>query len=285
MAKASESQWIPSGGVLAVAVVAGLLAAILVNVYLGYVKGQYEEGSRAYYVLKEDVPLGQPLQQRSLVPQFIPKPMVRAFEDAKAIEANEKAVKIVNMKAPRDLKKGTFLWWPDWVIEEGSREMKIPKGCEKITIRVDPGGSLGQQLQPGAYVNVRGLFDKSSDPRNPIIDTMDVIKNVQVRGINGSTTAVTGMGGISNIQIIVPSTQARQLLGIQEMLKTKHFAIGEVADPESTAFEPVIEKEVLALMNRARGTGGGAAPGGATPAPPLPPEPAPILPGAAPVVP
>jgi Flp pilus assembly protein CpaB len=276
MAKASGSQWIPSGGVLVVAVVAGLLAAILVNVYLGYVKGQYEEGARAFYVLKEDVPLGQPLQQRSLVPQSIPKPLVRAFEDAKAIEANEKALKVLGMKAPRDLKKGTFLWWPDFVVEEGSREVKIPKGCEMITIRVDPNISLGQALQPGGYVNIRGLFDTGVDARNPRIESLDVMKNVQVRGLNGSPTPVAGRTDITNIQIIVPSEQARKLLQIQGVLKSGHFAIGEVsASDPTTMAEPTIEKEVLALLNRPRAP---AATGGAVlpPPPDTPPGPGPV---------
>jgi len=276
MAKASGSQWIPSGGVLVVAAVAGLLAAILVNVYLGYVKGQYEEGSRAYYVLKEDVPLGQPIQQRSLVPQSIPKPMVRAFEDAKAIEANEKALKILGMKAPHDMRKGAFLWWSDFVVEEGSREVKIPKGCEMITIRVDPNISLGQVLQPGGYVNIRGLFDTGVDPRNPRIESLDVMKNVQVRGLNGSPTPVAGRTDITNIQIIVPSEQAKKLLQIQGVLKTGHFAIGEVSAPDATSMaDPAIEKEVLALLNRPRAT---AATGGAAlpPPPDTPPGPGPV---------
>ncbi|MBE3099887.1 MAG: hypothetical protein IMZ44_22445 [Planctomycetes bacterium] len=280
MAKASGSQWIPSGGVLVVAAVAGLLAAILVNVYLGYVKGQYEEGSRAYYVLKEDVPLGQPIQQRSLVPQSIPKPMVRAFEDAKAIEANEKALKILGMKAPRDMRKGMFLWWSDFVAEEGSRVMKIPPGCEMITIRVDPNTSLGQALQPGGYVNIRGLFDTGVDPRNPRIESLDVMKNVQVRGLNGSPTPVAGRTDITNIQIIVPSEQARKLLQIQGVLKSGHFAIGEVPalDATNTA-DPAIEKEVQALLNRPRATAGA---GGAVLPPPPDTTPGP---GTAPVVP
>jgi Flp pilus assembly protein CpaB len=276
MAKAGESQWIPSGGVLVVAAVAGLLAAILVNVYLGYVKGQYEEGSRAYYVLKEDVPLGQPIQQRSLVPQSIPKPMVRAFEDARAIEANEKALKILGMKAPRDMRKGTFLWWPDFVVEEGSREMKIPKGSELVTIQVDPNISLGQALQPGGYVNIRGLFDTGVDSRNPNMESLDVMKNVQVRMLNGSPTPVAGRTDITNIQIIVPSEQATNLLKIQDILKARRFAIGKVDPPDATTMaEPAIEKRVLALLSRPRAT---AAPGGAAlpPPPDTPPGPGPV---------
>ena len=48
MASSKEMQWIPSGGVLAVAIGAALVAAILVNVYIGHVRSQYEEGSRQF---------------------------------------------------------------------------------------------------------------------------------------------------------------------------------------------------------------------------------------------
>jgi len=184
------------------------------------------------------------------------------------------------MKAPHDMRKGMFLWWSDFVAEDGGREVKIPKGCEMITIRVDPNISLGQVLQPGGYVNIRGLFDTGVDPRNPRIESLDVMKNVQVRGLNGSPIPVAGRTDITNIQIIVPSEQARKLLQIQGILKTGHFAIGEVSAPDATSMaDPAIEKEVLALLNRPRAP---AATGGAALPPPPDTTPAP---GPVPVVP
>jgi Flp pilus assembly protein CpaB len=280
MAKSSASQWIPSGGVLAVAIGAGLLAAILVNVYLGVVKSQYEYGSKTFFVLKENVDMGNPIQQRSLEAQQIPKPLLPAFEAAKAIAADEKGMTIIGRKAPRDLKKGTFLWWPDFIATEAGTEANIPKGYERITVRVDPTSSLGQQLQPGSYVNIRGLFDINNDLRNPNVQSLDVIKNVQVRGINGTPGGTALRGEITNIQILVPTAVAKQLLQIQGMLKSRDFAIGEVPTPEATSTsEPKIEKEVLALMNRPRGSGTAA---GATPPPPETidgrPGPAPVVP-------
>ncbi|MBM4018356.1 MAG: hypothetical protein FJ288_08540 [Planctomycetes bacterium] len=270
MAK-SSMQWIPSGGVLAVAVAAGLLAAILVNVYLGYVKGQYEYDSQPFFVLKEDLPLGTALQQRNLDRQRIPKPLLPAFEKAKAVQDDAKGNTLIGQKARRALQSGTFLWWPDFIETEAAKEIPIPKGSEMITIRVDPSASLGQQLRPGDWVNVRGLFDIGSDPRQPQIEPYDVMKNVQVRLVNGSLTPPPGRTDITNIQVIVPSAVAKQLLQIQQLGKGP-FAIGEVATPDVTmGAEPKIEPEVLALLKRPRMRTPGAP--GAVLAPP--PEPAP----------
>jgi hypothetical protein len=93
--------------------------------------------------------------------------------------------------------------------------------------------------------------------------------------LNGSPTPVAGRTDITNIQIIVPSEQARKLLQIQGILKASHFAIGEVSAPDATSMaEPAIEKEVLALLARPRA---GVLPGAALPPPPdTPPAPGPV---------
>jgi len=269
MAKPSPMQLIPSGGVLAAAIGAGLLAAVLINLYAGNIRNQYEDGSQPFYILTEDVAAGNPIQERNLKAIRIPKPLLPAF--VQAVTADDRGrMTVKDKKAPRLLKKDTFLWFPDFIDSNISGlAVKIPPGYEMITIRIDPNASLGPQLQPGSYVNIRGLFNIGSDLRNPTYKPYDILKGVLVSAIGGSTVAPEKSRSYDNIQIVIPSTQARLMLEVAKMQQSGYFTVGVVETPDRVA-EPKIEKDVLDLINRPRTTT--PAPGGAAAPPPPPVE-------------
>jgi len=264
MASSKEMQWIPSGGVLAVAIGAALVAAILVNVYIGHVRSQYEEGSRQFYQLKDRVDKGSPIQERNLTLVRIPKLLEPAFKMAAG--ADDPAGRmLIGRKAPRNMSPGEFLWFYEFK-EEGAGEIThIPKGYELVTIPISADNPFGQQLQPGGYVNIRGEFEVGSDPKRSEVKVMTVMENVQVKALGGSAEPVALKARTyDNVQIMVRSSQAKQLLEIQRFLKTKRFALGVTSQPEGAAVEPEISKEVLNLIEKPRGA--------AAPALPPPPE-------------
>ena len=269
MAKPSPMQLIPSGGVLAAAIGAGLLAAVLINLYAGNIRTQYELGSQSFYILTEDVAAGNPIQERNLKAIQVPKPLLPAF--VQAVTADDRGrMTVKDKKAPRLLKKDTFLWFPDFIDSNISGlAVKIPPGYEMITIRIDPNASLGPQLQPGSYVNIRGLFNIGSDLRNPTYKPYDILKGVQVSAIGGSTVAPEKSRSYDNIQIVIPSTQARLMLEVAKMQQSGYFTVGVVETPEITGPDPKIEKDVLDLINRPRTTTPAPAGGAAPPPPPV----------------
>jgi len=280
MAKQSPMQWIPSGGVLAAAIGAGLLAAILVNVYASNIRSQYEQGSQSFYVLTDDVAAGNQVQERSLKAVQIPKPLLPAF--TQAVTADDRGrMTVVGRKAPRNLKKDTFLWFPDFIDTGIVGVTKLPPGHEMISIRIDPNTSLGSQLQPGSYVNIRGLFNIGSDPRNPQFTPYDVMKNVQVRAIGGSTSAPEKGRSYDTIQIVIPSSQAKLMPEIQKLVQTGAFTVGVVE--EGVAGEPKIEKEVTDFLKRPRTAVSSSAPAPGPGAATAPPPPAPEESAAPPV--
>ena len=102
MGKTTETQWIPSGGVLAVAIVAALVAAILVNVYVGYARSAYESGSVWYLQIKREVPKGDPIQESNLTSVQIPRVLVPKFSQAATDEPTGRAA-VIGRKVPRRL--------------------------------------------------------------------------------------------------------------------------------------------------------------------------------------
>jgi Flp pilus assembly protein CpaB len=252
MAKSKEMQWIPSGGVLAAAIGAALLAAILVNVYISYVKSQYEQGARQFIQLKETIDAGTPIADRHLKVVLVPRPFLEALK--RAIELKDKESLAIGKRAPRRMYEGEFLFAPDF-LPRGEEEIlaKPPAGYVMVTIPVDPGASLGPQLQPGAFVNIYGDFNVSGDERRKDIKILPVIDNVMVKALEGSAKAVSEKNrSYNNIQIVVRESQARELMQIQRAVESKHFTIALAHQPEGTAPEPVVGKDVLDLVTRAK---------------------------------
>jgi Flp pilus assembly protein CpaB len=265
MASSKEMQWIPSGGVLAVAIGAALVAAILVNVYIGHVRSQYEAGSKQFFRLHDKVDKGSPIQERNLDRVRIPHLLEidKAFE--KVAQDDENGRLLIGRKAPRNMAAGEFLLFYEFK-EEGAGEIThISKGYELVTIPINADNPFGQQLQPGGYVNIRGEFEVGSDPKKSEVKVMTVLENVQVKALGGSAEPVAQRArNYDNIQIMVRSTQAKQLLEVQRFLKTKRFALGVTSQPDGSAVEPEISKEVLNLIEKPRAA--------AAPALPPPPE-------------
>jgi Flp pilus assembly protein CpaB len=214
---------------------------------------------------------GTQIQAASLEPVRIPKPFAEAFKGlVVSADANDERVQtVIGRKVPRPMKKGMLLWWSDYVPTDVVKAIKIPPRYEMITIRIDPNASLGAQLQPGSYVNIRGLFNISSDLRNPQYKVEDVLKNIQVVALNGSTAPPEKGRTYENLQIVIPSAQAKLMAEVKNAVQSGTFTLG-VVEEGSTA-EPKIDDAVIKIINRPR-TGVPAAPG-AAPSAPAPPPP------------
>lgn len=254
MASSKAAQLIPSTGVLIGALGAALAAAILVNVYVGYAKSEYEEGSKTFLQLQEDVERNTPLQDRHMKAVRIPKPLLPAFE--RAVKADEKESLVVGKKAPRRLTRGQFLFYSDFLREAGDEStINPPKGMELISIPISPDAAFGRQLQPGAYVTLFGDFDISPDPKKAEIRVLEVMKNVQVRSLGGDPNVVVSEKARSydSIQLIVKQSQAPQLLQIKNLLRSKRFTITVSHSPQgSETAEPEITRDVLSLLDKTK---------------------------------
>jgi hypothetical protein len=274
MAKSADVQWIPSGGVLAVAIAAALVAAILVNVYIGYARAKYEDGSVWYFQIKKDVAKNDIITDASLSQVQIPKLLLSSFKRAVADDPEGRTL-ILNRKAPRQLRVGEFLWYGDFADNADGGPL-IPAGYELVSIPISQDQSFGTQLQPGGYVTIRGEFDISPDPKKPLWDIKDVMAQVQVRSIDGSTEPVTGKRNYNNIQILVTSFQAKQFATIGDFLRNKRFVLSVVGQPDVNAKKPDVDKDLWDFIQKKQRSTPAATPVG----PPssstlLPPAPAP----------
>ncbi len=249
MAKTTEAQWIPSGGVLAVAIGAALVAAILVNLYVGYARSAYENGAKDYLVLKTAVGRNDPIQETNLVGVKVPKKLESQFTLAIVNDPAGRAV-IVGKKAPRNLSAGEFLWYPEFTNDLQGQVFQIPPDCEIVTIMINP-QPLGQQLQPGGYVALHGEFNYSSSKDTSRADwrPLVVMDSVQAKALGGSTEPVAVKARTyDNIQIMLKKSQVQELMQIIEFAKDHRFTLGVVANQEVNANPPVFTKDIRDFM-------------------------------------
>jgi len=246
MAKAKENPWIPSGGVLIVAVLAAVVAAILLNIYIGLIEAPYEK-TVPFLALKQDVAKGEPVEMADLEVVEIAKPLVQKgyFERFARLE-DRNLVTGEDARAQWDLRRGNLLAPRDVGEEVGLPVLKdLPEGYEQITIDIEPEPSV----VTGVFVTVRGRFDMNPEDRQEQIEVLDVLYDVHVKAVEGSKEPDARRRSPDNIQIWLPKDYAKQLLQIKERMASDRFLVAVRQTPKGEP-EPAFAPEALDLLRK-----------------------------------
>ena len=240
MARRKQNPWLPSGGVLVVAVLAAVLAGILLNVYVMYLKSSYEAGSEMFLQLKRDVAKGKPIEPSDIMAFRVPQPLLPSF--SQVVKARYKDSSVLGNKPRRSMFKGEFLLNTDFLPGSAKKLDKIRPGYERMTIEIRP----EPLLQPGAFITIRGAFDTNPDQRKEDREIMDVLYNIQVKAVGGSAEPTRDRRRAdNNIQIELKTTQVKQVLQIKEALVDKHFIVSLSPSPTGRAGEPKFSDQIL----------------------------------------
>jgi len=250
MAVSSRMQLIPSTGVLLGAIAAGVVAAVLINVYIGSVESRYMGESMKVLVAREKIAEGQPLIAKLFKEEPVTGPWTKVF--GSALKPENARLLDGTKTAQRPIGAGEPIFYGDLYEELGIEPPVNPgRGYDLLTIPVQSDTSPGRQLQPGGYVRLYAIFDLDPDPRKEQRETLDVIENVQVRAVDGSTrpTPADKRARYDNISILVTQAQAKQLLQIQDVMVGKSFVVTVTHRPERVEeLEPKINPEVLRFI-------------------------------------
>jgi hypothetical protein len=247
MAKAKENAWIPSGGVLIVAVVSAVVAAVCLNIYIGMIEAPYED-TVPFLALKQNVAKGEAIEEGHLTVVEVPAPLLEGNAFDRFVRLGDKGV-VLREKAQWDLPKGNWLAYRD--VGKGSEVpvlRELPPGYQMMTIDIEPEPSI----QPGAFVSIRGRFDMQPDNRTEEIEVLDVLYDVQVKAVGGSAKAVDDRRrSADNIQIFLPKDHVKRLLQIKERMASDRFLVTVQRSPEGVKSEPTFAPEVIDLMQPA----------------------------------
>jgi hypothetical protein len=254
MAKSPETQWIPSGSVLAVAIGAALLAAILVNVYLGYVRGKYEDGGQEFYQLVNKVKAKDKITSGNVRKILVPRLLVDALKAAKIVQATPEGTNIIIDKpAPRDMDAGELFFIPEFNRNTGGGAPQPSKGHEFVSVLVSPDSQVsGMQLQPGTYVTIRGVFYDLNNPKVVNPEPMTILDSIQMRLVDGSSEPILDKSKKPrSVQIELRPDQAKQFYMLQGMMdKSKGgFLVDVTGAPENATLEPEFHPDVIKFLS------------------------------------
>lgn len=251
MAKVRQNPWIPSGGVLIVAIIAAVVAAVLLNVYISLIEAPYRDKVE-FFILKNDVPKGKTIERADLDKVAIPKPLTEGvlFERyAKAVYDSA----VFGKPARYDLLKGNLLHNRD-VLEGAEYAMvkDLQEGYEMVTVEIEPEPSL----QPGMFVTLRGYFDLNPDKKIEDIQPFDVLYDVQVRAIGGYAEAVDDRKrSMDNIQVFLPREHGKRLMELEKMMFSTRFKVAIQATPKGPRNEPTLAPEAVDLLQKRTAAG------------------------------
>jgi len=251
MAKLKRAELIPSIGVLAAAIGCGVVAAILVNLYIGRIKANYAGTAFRVLQLRRDVPAGKAIKRQDVKAVGVSPYFEKAFE--KAFKPKDIDL-LLGKQAPRNLTAGQVLYYGEFQEESvGELAVNPQMGYDLLTIPIETDNSPGRQLQPGYYVRIYAVFWKDPDQgKKGGQVTEEVIRNVQVRAVDGSTRPIPAdkRTRYDNITILVTRAQAKTLLELQNRMARKSFIVTVTHRPrEMEALEPEIDDAVLEYLS------------------------------------
>ena len=229
-----------------VAVVAAVLAAILLNVYIGLIEAPYKE-TEPFLALKKHVAEGEVLEEEHLKVVEVPRPLLEndAFKRFVRLEHKDN---VLRQRLRWNVPEGNWLAYRD--VGKGSEVPvldDLPEGYEMMTIDIEPEPSV----VTGVFVNIRARFDMNPEDRKEQIEVLDVLYDVQVKAVEGLQEPDDRRRSADNIQICLPKDYAKQLLQIKERMVSERFLVTVRRSPEGVRSEPTLAPEAIDLMRKA----------------------------------
>jgi pilus assembly protein CpaB len=186
---------------LIIALISGVLAVILINVYLKQKEKVIEKEKEKIalmsdnrkevariLVAKRDIPQGTSIQEDMIEEREIP----RQFVQPRAAVTLER---VINRVASADIAKEEQILFSKLVMptRESSLAMKTPPGKRAITIPIDNIAAVGGMIRPNDYVDVIGLIpipSQGADGKQELqTATVSLFQNVLILAVGSSMSA------------------------------------------------------------------------------------------------
>ncbi len=249
MAQARPTGWLPSGGVLAIAFAAAVVAAILVNVYVGRIEDRYTNRAMGVLQLKRDIPAGEKIRPRDIEVAFVSEYFRPAF--ARAFKGEEKEA-VEGRVVPRRMYAGEILFAPHFLeTEDVYAPVNVPQGYQLVTVPIAGDASAGRELGIGSYVSVWGDFNTGTK-KSPSIRPFEIIRNVKISTLDGRPRIPEKLrgGNYDTIGIQVRDGQVRPLMQVLAGAESRRFRVNLMSQPSVTE-EAQLNEEVLRIVEGA----------------------------------
>ncbi len=243
---AKDAQLFTSRWLLLAGIVCAVLAAIVVNLYLGSVKSQYESGTFYVVQVTRDVPANGKVTEADVKLVSVPPGFEKAFD--KAFKDNTDFF-IGGKPCRRRLNIGDVLFFSDFLdVQTTPEPVKPPVGYEYMSLPILKDSSPGMQLQPGSFVAVRGRFDVTPGGKQRDFETFTVIPGIQAQTLDDSKEPQTS-GNYSRVGVFVKREQVKILTDILGKAEGRKFLITLTSVPSGgRGVEPEIDAALVRLI-------------------------------------
>ena len=201
-----QSKWL-----LPIALVLGLLVAVIYNAHINAVRNSFKTKMIRVAVYQKGLNVGSKLTKKNIGAKLIPagqfnKQIVKYDEITPYIQDGSK---IHNRRSI-----GDFVTWSDLSGEmQSSPADKIPSNRELVSITIDKASSVGDAITPNSYVSIRGIFKLPGQKRPRSYTILDSVKvvNIDGKGANEISLKKNISRSFKEIGILLPTKVVHQL--------------------------------------------------------------------------
>lgn len=153
----------PPGGnkLVIIAAVVGVLAVVMVNIYIAMIKRQVQQGEFAVYRLVTNLNPGDKLKESNVKAVAMPKKYRSSFEGMVIEDSpgdDDKLTALLNERVRSAAQRNQFLSHDLFADAHGTPlDTKISSNLRLIALPVNP-KTLPGNLQPGMFVDIEALF-------------------------------------------------------------------------------------------------------------------------------
>jgi Flp pilus assembly protein CpaB len=224
MAQTSSTQTPPdSNRLVIIAAAVGLLAVILVNIYVAMVKRQAHEGEFAVYRLVTTLRSGDKLSQKNVKAITMPKRYRDSFEGMvieDSVGKDDALTALLGTRVKTPARRNQFLSF-DLFTDPNDIELdtRISANLRLIALPVNP-KTLPGNLQPGMYVDIEAQFPGGT------LNILPVLERVEVFSVGSRSIADDSEGSARNQRFTTISLQVTPQ-DATSLEKIKKLVIGD----------------------------------------------------------
>jgi pilus assembly protein CpaB len=211
-----------AGGIIALALVLGVVTAVLLGSYLRKQEQGKKEHWQQVVVAAQDIPARTKITRDMVRAEHFPKDLIAEHVFTKPEEVVDRITKDA-VKSKEQIRANTLL-------EPGQSvtlALKVREGMRAVAIGGDEVRFVGTSVQPGDRVDIIATYQ---DPRTRQELTKMILQNVMVLAVNRGKTDADGKEGANSSMTLEVTPEQSELVTAAERSGTLRVSLRSVRD-------------------------------------------------------
>ena len=242
----SQGKWL-----LPVAIVLGIVVAVIYNIHINAVRAKYQPKEVAIIEIRKEVKPGGKIQKTSMGKKIIPRnALLKGFI---RWSQRDRLLTGRGQTSNKRLAVGHVLSWSDlYSFKTDKPSDRIPTGMVGYSLAVNPKKSFGDAINPNDTINIVGFFTLPGENRPKACVVLKDVMVMNIGGVGANTSASKNRYAriYSKMTIAVSSKVALQLANLETHLAEPFICELNSRDSTKTT-NPKISDELIPLTKYA----------------------------------